>query len=221
MCGRFVQDSLFPLLQREFNLKSAEVDLSPSYNIAPTQEVAVVVNEDGNRLVMCRWGLIPPGARDIAIGNRMINARAETVAEKPSFRAAFRKHRCLVVATGFYEWRKVDSRKIPVYIHMKDNSPFGFAGLYSDWRAPDGGSVRTCTIITTEPNELLAPIHNRMPAIIPREARELWLNPGVQGPDRLLPLLGPFDPEGMEAWDVSTRVNSPGNDGEALIMPLA
>lgn len=220
MCGRFIQDSPFPVLLQEFDLRSAEVEILPRYNIAPTQDVFAVINEDGNRLTRCRWGLIPPWAKDPAIGNRMINARAETVAEKPSFRRSFRNHRCLVVATGFYEWRKDEARKIPVYVHLKDTRPFGLAGLYSDWRSPEGQVIRTCTIITTETNRLLEPIHDRMPVIISREDRGLWLDPEVHDPRTLQPLLKPYPSEEMETWDVSTRVNSPANDGSELIKPV-
>src|SRR5680860_526501 len=139
MCGRYVQYSLFPLLQKEFSLQfNSAVKLRASFNIAPTQDVPVVVNDGGNRLITCRWGLIPPWSKDPSIGSRMINARAETLAEKPSFKGPLKKHRCLVVADGFYEWKKTGSGKTPVYITMKDSRPFGFAGLYSDWTPPEG-----------------------------------------------------------------------------------
>ena len=200
MCGRFVQFTLFPVIKREFNLLSAEIELPPRYNVAPTQDVAAVVNEDGNRLVLCRWGLIPPWSKDPAIGSRMINARAETVADKPSFRKPFRDHRCLVIADGFFEWKRERSRKIPVFVRMKDRSPFGLAGLYSDWRSPEGETLRTCTIITTAPNALLEPIHNRMPVIVARQDRDLWLDPRVRDPDTLTGLLRPYDAGEMEAY---------------------
>ena len=221
MCGRFVQYTLFPLLQKEFSLKFGEdVPLRPSYNIAPTQEVPVVVNEGGNRLTQCRWGLVPPWSKDSSIGSRMINARAETLAEKPSFKEPLKKHRCLIVADGFYEWKKTDGGKVPVYITTKDGRPFGFAGLYSDWRPTKGEIIRTCTIVTTEPNELLEPIHNRMPVIIKPDDRDRWLDPDEHDPDRLLSLLAPYPSDEMNAWEVSHAVNSPSNNGPDNIKSL-
>jgi putative SOS response-associated peptidase YedK len=213
MCGRFVQYTLFPLLEKEFSLKfGSDVELRQSYNIAPTQDVPVVVNDKGNRLETSRWGLIPSWSKDASIGNRMINARAETLAEKPSFKGPLKKHRCLVVADGFYEWKKTASGKVPVYITMKDGRPFGFAGLYSDWRPPEGEIIRTCTIVTTEPNDLLEPIHSRMPVIIKPDDRDRWLDPEEQDPTRLIPLLTPYPSGELAAWEVSKTVNSPGND---------
>ena len=221
MCGRFVQYTLFPLLKKEFSLKfDEEVSLCPSFNIAPTQEIPVVINEDGNRLIMCRWGLIPPWAKDLSISSRMINARAETLAEKPSFKGPFKKHRCLIVADGFYEWERTDSGKIPVYITMKDGRPLGFAGLYSDWRPLEGEVIRTCTIVTTEPNDLLEPIHNRMPVIIKPNDRDRWLDPGEHYLEKLSSLLVPYPSDEMEAWEVSRAVNSPGYDSPENIEPV-
>jgi putative SOS response-associated peptidase YedK len=220
MCGRFVQYTLFPLLEKEFNLKfGADVPLRQSYNIAPTQDVPTVVNDDGNRLILCRWGLIPHWSKDAGIGSRMINARAETLSEKPSFKGPLKKNRCLVVADGFYEWKKTDSGKIPVYITLKNEKPFGFAGLYSDWRHPEGNTIRTCTIVTTEPNDLLRPIHNRMPVIIKPDERDQWLDPEEQDPERLTALLTPYPSKEMSAWKVSRAVNSPSNDNPKLIHP--
>ena len=221
MCGRFVQYSLFPDIVREFNIQKVDAKPNPSYNIAPTQNVAAVINDGVNRVITCRWGLIPPWSKDPAIGNRMINARAETVADNPSFKKPFRHNRCLIVADGFYEWRKEQDRKIPVYVRPVDGRPFGLAGLYSDWSPPDGDKLRTCTIITTEPNSLLKPIHNRMPVIITRQDSRLWLDPNVQDPESLTPLLLPYDSELMEAYDVSRAVNSPANDSPENIEPVS
>jgi len=220
MCGRFVQYSLFPEIIREFDIHKVDAELRPSYNIAPTQDVPVVINDGENRLINCRWGLIPPWSKDPAIGSKMINARAETVAEKPSFKKPFRQSRCLIVTDGFYEWRKENARKIPVYIRLKNARPFGLAGLYSDWKPPEGDTIRTCTIITTEPNSLLEPIHNRMPVIVHDDAFQLWLDPEVQDPELLLPLLVPYGSDMMEIHDVSTRVNSPSNDSPDNIVPV-
>jgi putative SOS response-associated peptidase YedK len=150
----------------------------------------------------------------------MINARAETVADKPSFKKPFKYHRCLIVADGFYEWRKEGSRKIPVYVRLRDGRPFGLAGLYSDWKPPDGDIIRTCTIITTEPNSLLETIHNRMPVIIPKGKNQLWLDPEVQDTVILKALLVPYSPDKMKAYDVSTNVNSPATDSPDNIKPV-
>lgn len=213
MCGRFVQYTLFPIIRTEFQLTSAPVELSPRYNIAPTQEVPTVMGGGGNRLVMCRWGLVPHWAKDLSIGSRMINARAETLAEKPSFKGPFRRQRCLVVADGFYEWQKSEEGKVPVYIRLKNSRPMGFAGLYDRWRSPAGEEITSCTIVTTAPNSLLAQVHSRMPAIVAPDQRDLWLDPDTVGPEKLAPLLAPYPSGEMEFWPVSRRVNSPANDG--------
>ena len=177
MCGRFTLVTPFVAVTERFHA-SAPRDLRPRYNIAPGQDVLCVIRDGENRIEPLRWGLIPSWAKDPAIGNRLINARAETVAEKPSFRSAFAKHRCLVVADGFYEWRKAGKGKVPVYISLKSKRPFGFAGLYEHWKAPDGKEIRTCTIITTDSNDLVRPIHDRMPVILPEDAEDRWLDPG-------------------------------------------
>ncbi len=220
MCGRFVQYSLFLELVREFDIKKVDAQPWPCYNIAPTRDVAAVINDGANRLIKARWGLIPPWSKDPSIGSRMINTRAETVAEKPSFKKPFRYNRCLIVADGFYEWRKEGNRKIPVYVRLRSGKPFGLAGLYSDWKPPGGDTIRTCTIITTEPNSLLEPIHNRMPVIIPKEENWFWLDPEIHDPVLLEPLLVPYSPGKMEAYDVSTKVNSPANDSPVNIKPV-
>ena len=221
MCGRFLRISLLSLIAELFDVTDIDTELVPSYNIAPTQDVAAIVQEDGKRrLVQFRWGLIPFWAKDRAFGSRTINARAETVADKPSFRAAFRKRRCLVVADGFYEWRKDNGTKTPVFISLKSRQPFGFAGLHEQWTSPEGESVRSCTIITTGPNDLVRPIHNRMPVILPVDKIATWLDPTIDDRDVLLPLLKPYDADQMTAHDVSRRVNAPINDGPDLIHPV-
>jgi putative SOS response-associated peptidase YedK len=193
---------------------------SPHYNIAPTKTV-IVVNDDGTRhLTQMRWGLIPSWAKDPAIGNRMINARAETVATKPAFRVALRKRRCLIPADGFYEWKPAGRRKQPVYITLKTREPFSFAGLWETLTSPDGEEIKSCTIVTTEANELLKPIHDRMPVILTREAEAVWLDPKTEDPARLLPLLTRYPFEAMEVCPVSLRVNNPANDGAECIEPL-
>jgi len=221
MCGRFVLVSPFTLIAEAFRIRDGGGDLKPRYNIAPGQEILAVLCEGGtNRLSRFHWGLIPSWADDPAIGNRMINARAETVAQKPSFRSAFDKRRCLIVADGFYEWRREGKRRSPVYVCMKSQKPFGFAGLYETWHSPEGHEIRSCTIITTEANDLLRPVHDRMPVIMPEEDEDQWLDPAVHDKNRLLALLRPY-PEGkMKAHDVSPRVNTPTNDSPDNIKPL-
>lgn len=219
MCGRYaivlVGDGS---LQRRFSLEELLDDPQPRYNIAPTQTAPVVVRNSPNRVEMMRWGLIPSWAKDASIGNRMINARAETVAEKPAFRASLRSRRCLVPASGFYEWKRDEAGKTPHFIHLVDEPLFAFAGLYDVWRDPDGRAVRSYTILTTEPNALMASIHNRMPVILRREDEGEWLDPENTAPEHLLPLLRPYPAREMEAYPVSKRVNSPTNDTPDLLL---
>lgn len=212
MCGRFTLRSKASDVAKTFNLLDVP-ELPLRYNIAPTQAVPIVrLGDDGNRsLALAHWGLIPSWADDPAIGNRMINARADTVATKPSFRTAFKKRRCLLVADGFYEWQKTDGKKQPYYIRLKDGSPFGFAGLWERWER-DGRAIESCAIITTDANELMEPIHNRMPVIIPPSAYDLWLDQAVQEPERLQPLLCPCPAGELTADAVSTVVNNPRNE---------
>jgi putative SOS response-associated peptidase YedK len=215
MCGRFTLAVPAADIADFFEV-DARLNLPPRYNIAPTQQAPVVrTKEDGRELALLRWGLVPAWAKDPAIGNRMINARAESVAEKPAFRAAFKARRCLVPADGFYEWQKAGKGKQPFYIRRKDRAPFAFAGLWERWRdRAEGETLETFTIITTEPNSLMAPIHNRMPVIIPEEAYEQWLDPEERGdPD----LLVPYPEEELTAYPISTWVNSPAHDDARCI----
>jgi putative SOS response-associated peptidase YedK len=198
--------------------------MAPRFNIAPTQEVAIVRELDGGarEIALVSWGLIPVWAKERAIGNRLINARGETLAEKPAFRDGYKRRRCLVLADGFYEWQKVAGGKQPWAIRAKSREPFGMAGLWSRWKDPaTGESVDSCTIVTTAPNELLAPIHDRMPVIVPPAARALWLDPAPGDPARLGALLVPLPAGEMEAFAVSKRVNSPANDDPRCLEPLA
>jgi len=220
MCGRFVLRCTVDEVKEEFDIGDIQWSFEPSYNIAPGQEVLAVQNGGPKRLAKMRWGLIPSWAKDPAIGYRMINARVETLAQKPSFARSLKDRRCLIVASGFYEWRVRDGKKYPVYVRLRTDRPFGFAGLYDVWRPADGDPVTTCTIITTLPNELLAPIHNRMPVIIRREDRVEWLDSAVHEPPRLLSLLKSFPAPEMEAFDVSVRVNSPKYNKPDCIEPV-
>lgn len=221
MCGRYTLATSTERLAEEFGFDASSVELSESYNVAPTQGVAAVLEEDGaRRLEVLRWGLIPPWADDPQIGSRMINARSETAPEKPSFRRAFRERRCLIPADGFFEWQRTNGAKQPFYIHMEDGRPFGLAGLWESWKGDGDGEVRTCTILTTEPNAVVGGIHNRMPVIVAPDAYDVWLDPASET-DELTGLLAPY-PEGeMEAYPVSRFVNSPSNNDPRCIEPAA
>jgi len=222
MCGRFALYSSLDEIKEVFSVQQVEMDLGPSYNVAPTQKVAVVVHKDG--VVHLRpmvWGLIPAWAKDASIGSRMINARSETLGQKPSFRRPLSSQRCLIVADGFFEWQKSEQGRIPMFIRLKSRRPLGFAGLYDVWTSPSGEKITSCTIITTDANELVRPIHDRMPVILPRPDYATWLDPAPQSAARLLPLLRPYLAQEMEAYPVSRLVNSPANNGPQIVEPVA
>lgn len=224
MCGRYTSTNSLDEIVRHFLIQDVRPDVveayRPSYNIAPTQQVLVIGLRQGQRAAaMHRWGLIPRWAKDASIGTKMINARAETVHERPAFRLPFRQRRCLIPADSLYEWKRDEGRKQPYRILMRDESLFAFAGLWEEWRAPNGTLVRSCTIITTEPNELIAPLHNRMPVILPPEAYDTWLEPRTEV-DQLLALLKPYPARQMKMYPVSSRVNSPTNNDPSVILPL-
>ena len=242
MCGRYSLTKLENLLRQFAFLRFfpgpvpvPEPPDRPRYNIAPTQPVLVIANNHPDRLEHFRWGLIPSWAKDASIGSRLINARAETLATKPAFRTALRRRRCLVPADGFFEWRvepvqaqgrpvrqaqgKPGKTKTPMYIRLKGGGLFAFAGLWDVWHSPDGSEIPSCTLITGEPNELVKPIHDRMPVILPKEAYGQWLNPKEQEPAALTELLQPYPASKMEAYPVSRAVNSPKNDSPACIEP--
>ncbi len=221
MCGRYMITSAREAIKRVFDVPTL-FELAPRYNVAPTQEVPVVRLQEGEReLVMLRWGLIPSWAKDPEIGNRMINARAETVPEKPSFRAAFRRRRCLVVADGFYEWQKrPHGRKQPYYIAVGNGGPFGFAGLWERWSDPiEGYLVESCTIVTAMANERLESIHDRMPVIIDPSHFDAWLDTSGN-PAIAQALLAPYPAERMSAYPISRRINNVKNDDPACLEPL-
>jgi putative SOS response-associated peptidase YedK len=225
MCGRYTLTEITPdLLAEVFGVQETP-QLSPRFNIAPTQNVPVVrVLEAGEprRMDLLRWGLIPVWAKDRAIGNRLINARSETAAEKPAFRTSFKRKRCLVVTDGFYEWQKTPSGKQPFWIHREDSRPFAFAGLWSWWKDPETEEpVETFTILTTTPHPKVAPVHNRMPAIVAPEAYGLWLDPEEDQADHLQALLGPEGGKDLVLTPVSTRVNNPRNEGPENIEAVA
>jgi putative SOS response-associated peptidase YedK len=222
MCGRFTLFEPDKVLSREFGVSGFPA-LSPRYNIAPSQPVATVRSAPGGigrELALLRWGLIPSWSKDPAIGNRLINARAETVREKPSFRNAFKRHRCLIPASGFYEWLRWERGKQPYFVRMCDSHTFAFAGLWDRWESPDEGVIETCAILTTAANAVLAPIHDRMPVIVPSGEYDRWLDPSPKDPDSLTSLLVPFPPEEMVAYPVNPRVNAPSTDDLGCIAPL-
>jgi len=201
-------------------LKSQVVGFTPRYNIAPTQDAPVVVREEEIVLKLMRWGLIPPWAQDESIGNRMINARAETLAQKPSFRQPFERRRCLVLADGFYEWKKTGGAKIPYRFVVKGDEPFAFAGLWERWRKPDDTELHSFVIITTEPNELAREIHDRMPVILAAEHYDRWLDPDFHDTERLQESLRPFPASAMACYPVSPKVNNPRFDEPQCIEPV-
>ena len=219
MCGRFAQKSPAKKVSGQF--KVGEVPpLAERYNVAPTQSVLALREPDEREAVFLKWGLVPRWAKDPGIGNKLINARAETVAEKPSFREAFSRRRCLVPLDGFYEWSRRGDRKRPFYFHMRDGEPFAVAGLWERWEG-GGGSLEICTLLTTEANGLLAPYHDRMPVIVRPEDYDLWLDADVRRPELLLPLLRPYSDDGLTAYAVSPVVNSPSNDSARCVEPVA
>ena len=217
MCGRFTLTSNLDELQGRFGFEAMLPEYGPRYNIAPTQGVVAVTNDGQRTAQFMRWGLVPFWAKDVKVGYRMINAVGETLAGKPAFRTAFRKRRCLILADGFFEWRKDGKLKIPTYIFLKSREPFAFAGLWETWKAPGGEVMRSCTIVTTKPNEFIAPIHNRMPVVLSQEAEALWLDPMTEDPATLTPLLVPSPPELMDSYVVADVVNSPRNSGPDCI----
>jgi putative SOS response-associated peptidase YedK len=222
MCGRFTLTSNPEQLQESFPGILITHEVSPRYNIAPSQPIAVIPNSDQTRLDYYTWGLVPHWAKDPSIGSRLINARSETLDEKPAFRTAYRRRRCLILADGFFEWMSTPGTrsKTPMLIKLKSGNPFAFAGLWEVWNSPDGSTLKTCCIITTQPNSLMAPIHNRMPVILPSEAYTLWLDPLEISPSKVNPLLVPYNPDEMIAFPVSREVNNPQYDNPVCVQPL-
>lgn len=215
MCGRFTQRKEAAQVATYYDIEEEqESEVEPRYNIAPQQMIRAVTADQ--RLVRLKWGLIPSWAKDPKIANNLINARAETLQEKPSFRTALAKRRCLIPADGWYEWKKAADGKQPFFFHRRDDALFSFAGLWEEWRSPEGETVKTCTIITTEPNELTANYHHRMPAILKRSDEALWLDASARVPD-LLQLLASYPADDLEIYPVSKAVNSPGRDEAALV----
>jgi len=217
MCGRYRLTAKERWLSDYFNLDPEDVEWVARWNVAPTQEVATIRQDrkEPKRLfALMRWGLIPYWAKDASVGNKAINAVSETAAEKPLFRDAMRRRRCMVPADGFYEWKKLGAKKKQPYnIGLADDGLFAFAGLWDRWKDPSGKAVESCTILTTEANALLKDIHDRMPVILQPEDYDLWLDPGITNPERVIDLLKPFEAKQMRVYSVSTTVNSVENDG--------
>jgi len=222
MCGRFVQKSPPKKVAEKFKVEEVP-PLVERFNVAPAQAVLAIREGEGAReAAFLKWGLVPGWAKDPAIGNKLINARSETVSEKPSYREAFRSRRCLVPADGFYEWqRRGDHGKQPYYFRMRDGEPFAIAGLWERWEGGEGGPLETCTLLTTEANDLLRPVHDRMPVIIPPEDYGRWLDPEALRPEDLRPLLRPYPAREMTSHAVSTPVNSPAHDDPRCAEPWA
>lgn len=230
MCGRYTLKHSTEEVAARFAVQQIAFDLEPRFNIAPSQPIAVITQgQNGANAARIldgfKWGLVPSWAKDAAIGNRMINARAETLLEKPSFRTALKRRRCLIPADGFYEWKRdgktKGATKQPMRIHESDDSLFAFAGLWEEWKQPDGELLRTATIITTSPNELMSGIHDRMPAILSRDDEAFWLDADADEAPQLLKLLRSYPDEALRAHPVSTQVNSPGFDAPSCITSIA
>jgi putative SOS response-associated peptidase YedK len=219
MCGRYTLTTPPDVLARVFCVPSVP-PLQPRYNIAPTQTVPIVRPAAGREMVLARWGLVPSWASDLSMGYRLINARVETVADKPSFRAAFRQRRCLIPATGFYEWQKLGKLKQPYHIRRKDGDPFAFAGLWEHWQSPEGEVVESCTILTTEANEVMMPLHDRMPVILDAGVYDRWLDPSAKDVAALQTLLVPYPDEGMVAVPVSSYVSNARHEGPKCLEPV-
>jgi putative SOS response-associated peptidase YedK len=222
MCGRYVLHVHLSEITDEFEIYDVDYVWEPSFNIAPGQNIAGVVKNEKNRLATFRWGFIPRWTKKIDTGIRMINARAETLSQKPAFSYAFQKQRCIIPANGFYEWQKEEDkkRKIPFYLSLRSDKLMGFAGLYDKWKSPEGKIITSCTIITTSPNELVQPLHNRMPVILEPDKREMWLDKTIGDPRELMPLLKPYDAGKMKAVEVAPKVNSTRYNRPDCIKPV-
>ncbi len=221
MCGRFTLIASIDEIMNRFNVEAfrEEEGFRPNYNVAPSQSVLAIINNGSkNKMGYLRWGLIPPWAKDLSMGNKMINARSESLIEKPSFRNAYKKKRCIIIADSFYEWKRTNTKtKTPMRIKLKSDDLFAMAGLWEKWQSPEGKPVFSCSVITTTANEMVRDIHDRMPVILRPETEKVWLNPAIVDTDYLNQLLVPLDSELMEAYEVSSLINSPKNNSIELI----
>ncbi len=221
MCGRYTLAKGHPELEGRFDFKAPGFDWVPRYNIAPTQEVPVVLNNGERHMEQLRWGLVPYGSKDLRVGSRMINARAESLMRRGVFKNSLQKRRCLVLADGFYEWKKAGAQRIPMRIGLKDWEPFAFAGLWAAWKSPADEWVRSCTIVTTVPNSFVEPVHDRMPVMLTRDAEDIWMDQGLEDLAELSELLVPYPPDEMAAYRVSTVVNRADNETPECIVPVS
>ena len=220
MCGRYTLSTPIELLQKRFLFKISPLSYVVNYNIAPSEPVLTITGNGVNTGQYMKWGLIPSWSKNSSMGSKMINARAETLGERPSFRGAIRTNRCLIIADSFYEWRNVRGKKIPFRIMLENNQPFAFAGLWARWNDFTGNSVLSCTIITTNPNSLIKPVHKRMPVILPAQAEKIWLDPQIQDTEMLSNILVPYPSNEMRVYEVSKLVNSPKNNFPELIKEI-
>jgi putative SOS response-associated peptidase YedK len=218
MCGRFSLTLTYEEIAARYDLPE-EIAWIPQYNIAPLQPVPVVIQDGTNHLRLFKWGLVPYWAKDQTLGSKLINARAESLAEKPSFRHCLPRQRCLILADGFYEWKREGKRKIPYRFTLTDRKLFAFAGIWDAWKSPDGAVSHTCAILTTEANDLMRPIHDRMPVILAQEKEKMWLDPAITDYAKLQDLLLPYPAAQMQAYAVSSSVNSAQNNSAACIVP--
>lgn len=220
MCGRFVRHSSLDLIEKTFNVDATDIDAAVNYNVAPTQEVLGLTGNHQKKLWQFYWGLVPFWAKDKSIGSRMINARSETVAEKPSFRNAFKKRRCLIIADGYYEWTGQKGQKQPYYFSLGNQKPFGFAGLWEIWKDPKAGEYRSCTIITTAASDTMKDVHHRMPVILTPEAHEAWLDSTNQDVGILQNILAEKSIRDLGRFPVSRKVNNARYNDPENILPL-
>ena len=217
MCGRFTIRFTLEEANKRFNVEEIKAKFTPSYNIAPSQNIPVIYNENGAVVLdSFRWGLIPHWAKEANIGYKMINARIETIAEKHTYNKELIEGRCLIPASGFFEWKKTDGSKKPMFIHIKNQDIIAFAGISSLWKAPDGKVIKTCSIVTTSPNKFMKEIHDRMPAILPKDSESEWINPKLKDKKEILSIIKPYAAK-MEAYEVSSLVNSPANNNPKVI----
>ncbi|GED59194.1 putative SOS response-associated peptidase YoqW [Brevibacillus formosus] len=222
MCGRFTIVFDAETLLNRFDIEDIPFDWREIYNVAPGQKIpAIIENKEERRIGQLKWGLVPFWSKDEKIGYKMINAKSETIQEKPAFRNLFTRKRCIIPADGFYEWKKVGKDKQPMRIMMKTGEPFAFAGLYDTWTSPEGEKLHSCTIITTKPNEVVADIHDRMPVILKKQDEQLWLDREKFDADLLQSLLVPYDHDQMRAYPVATIVGNPKNDQPECIQEIA
>ncbi|MGF1482456.1 MAG: SOS response-associated peptidase [Cyanophyceae cyanobacterium] len=219
MCGRFTLTATGKEIAQHFDLKEAPIQ-SPRYNIAPTQAITTVVMQSQRQVQQMRWGLIPSWAKDRKMGNRLINARIETAADKPSFRHSLKHKRCLVVADGYYEWQRQQDKKQPYYFQLAQGQLFAFAGLWDSWQSPDGETIVSCTILTTAASQQVSPVHDRMPVIVSPDFYSQWLNPSLQEPKQLLPMLESDIYQRLGFYPVSPVVNRPTHDSDDCIRSL-